>query len=250
VAPLRMVWDSLFARSRVERVGILNRLRDYAVVRDAPGLLALHLRLQEALAQAAREWDGYDYGEGYFYQSFPPASISGLRDTAARVAAMELLERVRGRSVLEIGCNTGCIALSIASAASRVDAFDVNPHLVGIAELLACHVGTGSVRFAAGRFEDRSRTDRYDVVLSFANHSTYDRKTAQSVEEYFARCAAVTEPGGTLLFESHPPEHEGGRLPEVLRAVERHFEVLDKRVLEYGTFLDRHRTFVVARLRP
>lgn len=249
IAPLRMIWDSLFARSRVERIGLLNRQRDYARVRDSPQLRELHGRLNEELVRAAREWEGYDYGEGYFYQSFAPARITGLRDTAARIEAMQLRERVRGRTVLEIGCNTGGVALSLAGEAAGVDAFDVNPHLIRIANELASYVAASNVRFAVSRFEDWSSPRRYDVVLSLANHSTYDQHTVQSLDQYFARCAAATVPGGTLVFESHPPEHEGGQLSQVLELIASSYDVLEKRVLHYGTFLDRGRTFVVGRRR-
>jgi hypothetical protein len=49
-----------------------------------------------------------------------------------------------------------------------------------------------------------------------------------------------------LLFESHPPAHEGDGLKRVLEILERRFSIQHQEVLTYGTFLDTGRTFVVA----
>lgn len=248
-APLRMAWDALLARSSVERLSLRNRQRDYLRIRGSRPLLALHLELNEELARGAREWRSYDYGGGYFYQSYDPACITGLRDTAARVAAMDLRRLLSRQAVLEVGCNTGCIALSVADVAGRLDGLDINPHLVAIARRLAAHVRADNARFETLPFEQWRGGADYDVVLSFANHATYDGNTRQSLREYFDRCAAALRPGGLLLFESHPPELEGAGLAGVLETIDRRFERIECRVLAYGSFLDRGRTFLVGRLR-
>ena len=43
-----------------------------------------HRALHEQLVLQSREWDTYDYGEGYWYQSSDELGITGLRDTTAR----------------------------------------------------------------------------------------------------------------------------------------------------------------------
>lgn len=248
-APIRMPFDAILARSNIEKMGLLNRQRDYIKIRDEPRMLALHHKINETLIRSANEWDSYDYGEGYFYQSFRPIHITGLRDTIGRVEAMDLRKHLAGKTVLEIGCNTGFLALSVADVAERIDGFDINPFLIEIARVVAEYMGTENVDFQTSRFEDWTTQKRYEVVLSFANHSTYDRNTEQSIEDYFDRCVAATNPGGMLLFESHPPEHEGDGLAGVLATIEARYELLEERVLDYGGMLDRGRTYVVARLR-
>ena len=246
-AALAFAWGSMRAASKVEKVGWLNRQKDYMALRGDDKRLALHHKLHSLLADAAAQWDSYDYGEGYFYQGYAAIGITGLRSTEERVQAMGLNEIVAGKTVFEIGCNTGFLSLSIADAAAEVTGFDINSHLIAVAEAVAEYQGASHVNFASSRFEDWSDAARYDVVLSFANHSTYDENTSQGIDEYFDRCAAHTNDGGLLVFESHPPAHEGDGLDGVCRSIEQHFKIETRRVLEYGSFLDNGRTFIVAR---
>ena len=95
-------------------------------------------------------------------------------------------------------------------------------------------------------FEDLETDARFGVVLSFANHKTYDGNTRISTEGYFDKCHALLEPGGLLLFESHPPELEGDGLEAVCEIIAERFHVMDRRILREGTFLDRDRTFLAA----
>jgi SAM-dependent methyltransferase len=222
---------------------LINRLRDYQAITRNPELMQLHRRLNELLLKATREWESYDYGEGYFYQGLKALQITGLRDTDGRIEAMGLPERVRGKTVLEIGCNTGFISAALAGEATRIVGFDINPHLIEIARESALFLGVGNVEFQVSSFEDLKVEEAFDVVLSFANHSTYDKNTRQGPEAYFDRCLSLLKPGGTLLFESHPPAHEGEGLKAVLEMIHARVDVRECRVLEYGTFLDRGRTF-------
>jgi 2-polyprenyl-3-methyl-5-hydroxy-6-metoxy-1,4-benzoquinol methylase len=245
--PLRLGWKGLWTRSKLHKVSLLNRQRDYMALAGDPRRLELHRRLNACLDRATREWESYDYGEGYFYQSLAAVGVSGLRDTEARLLAMGLADRVAGRRVLEIGCNTGFVSLSIADVATQVTGFDLNPHLIDVADAAAEYLEIANVRFSVASFEDFSTEERFDTVLSFANHSTYDGNTSQSIEEYLRRCRDLLEPGGSLLFESHPPAHEGDGLEGVCALVAGLFEVQERRVLDYGSFLDGGRTFIDAR---
>jgi len=244
-----MLLDSLLAKSKMERIGWTNRQKDYAKLRERPELLALHARLLELSIALSEQWKSYDYGEGYFYQSFDAVGITGLRDTRGRVDSMKLLERLKGKRVLEIGCNSGFLTLMIAETAKHVNGFDINPYLIDMARVVAEHLGIDNVSFETTTFETLRNEDTYDAVLSFANHSTYDKNTRFAIEEYFSKCRSLLAPDGVLLFESHPPEHEAGRLPDVLAIIENLFHVEEVEVLNYGTFLDRGRTFAVGRNR-
>ncbi len=247
MAPLRFALDALLAGNRTRRLSMLNRLRDYVGLMSAPALRALHADLNQRLCQAALEYDGYDYGEGYFYQGLAEIGVSGLRDTDARVEATALRQRLKGLDVLEIGCNAGFLANLVADVARSVTCLDINPHLVGIAGTVARHLGRSNLTPRVTAFEDFATGDRFDAVLSFANHSTFDGNTRQTVEAYLRRCRDFLRPDGLFLFESHSPAYEGEGLAEVCRLIELLFHVEQRSVPNYGSYLDRGRTFIVAR---
>jgi SAM-dependent methyltransferase len=245
-AGVRFTLDALLTPSRLRRLSLSNRQRDYVGLGGRPDLMALHRRLNAHLLAARASWPSYDYGEGYFYQSMAPVGITGLRDTAARVEGMGLRPLLAGRRVLEIGCNCGFVALSCADVAARIDAFDINPSLIAVAGEVAAHLGADRARFETSSFESYAAAGTWDVVLSFANHTTYDGNTRQTVEDYFRKCRDLVAPGGRLLFESHAPAYEGEGLQGVCEIIARLFRIRERRVLSAGTFLDRGRTFIVA----
>ncbi|MEI8336023.1 MAG: methyltransferase domain-containing protein [Actinomycetes bacterium] len=245
LAPLKFAIDASRAGGGLRSIGLRNRQADYGAITRNKKLLALHSELNSHLEAQAREWPTYDYGEGYFYQSSMTINITGLRDTSARVEAMGLIERLKDRRVLEIGCNTGFLTAEIAASASEVHAFELNPHLVAIANLSAQYRNIENISFSINSFEEFEEEGAFDDVLSFANHHTYDGNTSQALDDYFARCHRLTKPGGRLLFESHPPELEGGDFPETVAIIKRYFEIDTHEVPEYGTFLDRGRHFII-----
>jgi SAM-dependent methyltransferase len=244
-APMRMAMDAARVSSPLRKRSLQNRQKDYAGLAGRPDLMKLHRDMNRQLALQAEQWDSYDYGEGYYYQSSDELGITGLRDTGGRVAAFGLRDLVQGRTVLEIGCNTGFLSLAIAPQAARIVAFELNPYLIEIAKLGAAFLQADNVEFDAVSFEDFRTDDTFDDVLSFANHHTYDGNTHQTLEEYFARCHALTKPGGRLVFESHPPEIEGSRFGETVKIIERYYDIERNEVFEYGTFLDQNRRFIV-----
>jgi cyclopropane fatty-acyl-phospholipid synthase-like methyltransferase len=247
VAPMRFALDAVFTKNKIRRLSMVNRMRDYLRLASSPSLLPLHAELNRSLYESAAQYDGYDYGEGYFYQSMAELGISGLRDTDARVDAMTLRERLSGLTVLEIGCNAGFLANIIASVARSITCLDTNSHLIDIARTAARHSQKTNLTALPVAFEDFTSSEGFDAVLSFANHSTYDGNTRQSVEEYFLRCRSLLRPGGLFLFESHAPAYEGDDIIEVCRLIETHFQLEHRSVLNYGTYLDRGRTFIVGR---
>ncbi len=256
-APFKFLMDSFFERSRTGKLSLLNRQKDYAALHTEPERFALHRTLNELVTRSQKEWASYDYGSGYFYQSCEQIGLRGLRATGLRVQHMDLLERVKGKTVLEIGCNSGFLSLAMAPVAKHVVGFDINPVLIEVAHKVADFLGITNADLSVVSFEDYQAAQassgdegaKFDVVLSFANHSTYDGNTEQSVDDFFRKCASLTKPGGTLIFESHPPEHEGDGLPGVVETIERYFDIHERKVLEYGTFLDTGRTFIVATLK-
>ena len=68
----------------------------------------------------------------------------------------------------------------------------------------------------------------------------------RNLDQYFARCHALTRPGGRLIFESHPPELEGNAFGGTLKILERYYTIDRIEMPDYGTFLDKGRRFLVA----
>lgn len=247
LANIKFFIDALFSTG-VKRLQILNRQRDYVGLCKNKAMLDIHRKTNAILLDGIIKWSGYDYGEGYFYQSFSRLGISGLRDTSERFKLMELKKRLLGKDILEIGSNTGFLTLECASFAKACTAFDAAPHLVDIAIHAAKELNIGNVNFQKTSFEKFSSNSTFDVVLSFANHDTYDGKTEHTLKEYFEKCHNYCRDRGILLFESHHPSYESSdSLNEVCDIMSDYFTILSKKILPYSnSFLDKGRTFIVA----
>ena len=251
LAPAKFALAALMTFDRRKKLSIMNRQRDYvALLQSGDARRAIHREVNGILLEKTERWPHYDYGEGYLYQSFEPLGFSGYRQTAARVEALGLRERLKDRRVLDVGTNTGAILCSVHDVLAHGFGIDINPYLVRIAAAMAKSLGTDKLEFQATAFEDLPGDSRFDAVLSLANHSTYDENTKQSIEDYFARCARHCEPGGILIFESHPPAIEDAdQLARSIAALEQHFEVEERFMTPLTGFLDKDRTCVIARRR-
>ena len=224
----------------------MNKYRDYTSSKADPRRLEFHKSLYRQLREGHVSWDSYDYGEGYYYQGLKALGITGFRDTDARIDAMDLKQLVSGKSVLEIGCNTGFLSLGIAGSASKVTGFDINPYLIEIARQSADYLGIDNVDFSTVSFEDFSPDAPYDCVISFANHSTYDGNTKQSLTDYFKKCSGLLNNGGLFLFESHPPSIEKDSFHKTVELIEEYFSISSIEKPEYGNHMDSQRAFIVA----
>lgn len=228
----------------------LNRWLDALQDLGRPRRAAFRRRLLAVVQASQRDWPHADYGAGYLYQSCPALGLRGFRDTAARVAQMNLGPALAGRSVLEIGCNSGFLSLALAAGTRRYLAFDNNPFLVEMARLSQAELQDRRVEFCVEGFETLGEDETFDAVLSFANHSTWDGNMTLDLERYFAKLHRLLVPSGTLYFESHHPALEdAAALQGTLGVMERHFALQSQRLLGGGSAWDRGRTFVVARAR-
>jgi SAM-dependent methyltransferase len=215
-----------------------------------PSRRPMRRALVSILEQARRDWPSADYGSGYLYQSFHRLGLRGFRNTEARRAQMHIGEALRGRSVLEIGCNSGFLSLVISPGTKRYLAFDNNPFLIDIAKLAQREIGDTHVEFRVQAIEALFDDERFDVVLSFANHSTWDGNMTLALEAYFAKLQRLLAPRGVLFFESHHPALEDAhKLEGTLACLARFFTIEERRLLVRGSAWDRGRTFVRARSR-
>ena len=181
----RAIWrfklDSLLARTRTRKDGLSNRSTDYKLIEDSDELRKLHFRLNSILLEQTNRWSSYDYGEGYFYQSLDEVCITGLRDTSARLTTFNMPELVRGRTILDIGSNSGFLSTKLAKTAKSVEGIEPNPYLNKIGALVANYLKINNIKFNDMSFEDFKPSRSYDVVASFANHSTFDGNTKHTI---------------------------------------------------------------------
>ena len=129
---------------------------------------------------------------GTFYQSYPTLSIRGLRQTDVRFEFYELNTRLKPETrVLDIGCNTGFLSLMIAKCCKQIDAFELNPFLIQIAEKCMEYEGIENAAFSCSDFDGfydeqkkKGLDETYDIVLSLANHHTFDGQMRPDFRDY------------------------------------------------------------------
>ena len=243
----------VFIKDPLRRLSALNELQDYGRMLEQPDekLWRLHSELEDIRHDSSRNYSFYDYGSGYYYQSMEAIRVSGYRNTEERIAQLELRRLVKGRRVLDIGSNTGFLLLSLADDIESGVSIEFNPYLVKTADAVRRHKGADNVKFLTTAFEDYSGQDEnFDLVLSLANHSTYDGNTKQTVDAYFGKIHDILPADGVLIFESHPPKIEPAeKLASTIDIISRWFEIQSSPKVQLTAFLDRDRTYVVARKR-
>lgn len=210
----------------------------------APGLKPLHERIFSILHLQRSHWPG-NYCGGYLYQGWEDLGLSGIKPTNARLAGYGIADLLSANDlVLDLGANSGFLALSIGKQVRQVDAIELNPFLVEIGRTAAAHTGVSNVRFVVADIESWQPEYQYDAAFSLANHSTIDGRMSMDFEAYIIKLYQMIKPGGWLFFESHNAFGPGlggpgddGDLNEKFDIVERYFELIDFRM---------HRAFVPA----
>lgn len=233
-------------KNYLKKPTVHNKLRFknfQAVLRGDSRFYDLHQKFYAALKEC-RKWEGYDYNEGFFYQSFPRAKLNGLRDSQARIDAYNLREEVGGKKVLDIGCNLGFLDCELSDSIKRLDGFDINPYLIKVANISKNFFNIKNCTFSTTSFEKfEPQKESYEVIFSFANHSTYDGKTRYSLEEYFAKISSLLDKDGILLLESHAPAYENN-FSNVIDLVRERFIIIRQLTQITGSYLDKGRTFL------
>lgn len=225
----------------------LHRMLDGLDALLKPSRRLYRQELLRLLKAAETGWVSADYGAGYLYQSFPPLGLRGFRQTEVRCSQMDINDALRDKRVLEIGCNSGFLSLTLSPGTRRYVGFDNNPFLIDIARLTKEALHDNAVEFRVDTVEAFTSTEPFDAVLSFANHSTWDGNMTLALEAYFSKLQSLLIPDGTLFFESHHPALENKtQVLETLRVMQKFFAIQQQRELTQGSAWDRGRTFVKA----
>jgi ubiquinone/menaquinone biosynthesis C-methylase UbiE len=121
------------------------------------------------------------------YDRVRPGYPALLVDEACSLAGL-----TSGARVVDVGCGTGKLTVSLAERGLRVDAVDPGPEMVAIARR---RVGAAPVSFHVGRFEDVELPDgAFGAVFSATAFHWVDPAVGWS------KAARVLRPGGILAL--------------------------------------------------
>ncbi|MDA8649721.1 class I SAM-dependent methyltransferase [Alphaproteobacteria bacterium] len=238
-------------KDNLTRLARKNELTDYFSVcrKGSQKIHELHVEIAKIREESTRYYDEYDYGAGYFYQSMTSLGISGFRDTCGRVRDLDLITRLAGKSILDIGSNAGFILCQISKHIRSGLGIEINPFLTRISSVCADYLYLKNVKFHNSSFERYcSRDKRFDAILSLANHSTFDGQTKFNFACYFEKISSLLNGNGQLIFESHPPNLDTPeQLASVMSAMEQYFVIESQKRSSLKGFLDKDRTYLFCR---
>lgn len=245
------MFKSFTIPSSLDRISVRNKLKDYISVLTSHDekLWDLHAKLECIRSEMSMNYNSYDYGNGYYYQSMRSIHLSGHRNTEDRIKQLNLTQRVANKTVLDIGSNSGFLLLSLSQYIKHGIGIEINHYLVATGLAVKNHLKVSNIELLFGAFEDYPENEsQFDVILSLANHCTYDGNTKQSVDSYFRKIAHLLVEGGQVIFESHPPEIEPiEKLKQTIGIIEKYFVIEEKPHLSMKGFLDKNRHYVIAR---
>lgn len=113
-----------------------------------------------------------------------------------------------GDAVLDVGCGTGVVAITARRLGAKVTGMDLTPELLARAKEHVGVSGYGDVTLKEGDVEALPFADgEFDVVLSQFGHMFAPRHDV-AIREMLR----VLRPGGTIAFNTWPPEHVVGKM--------------------------------------
>ncbi|WP_159299936.1 bifunctional 2-polyprenyl-6-hydroxyphenol methylase/3-demethylubiquinol 3-O-methyltransferase UbiG [Spiribacter sp. SSL99] len=209
------------------------------------------------LQDQKENWAGA-YVQGYFYQGLECLGISGAKPTGFRFAQYDVDEILKGSNVLDIGSNTGFVAIWCAKLAKSVTGIELNPYLNKIAREAADHLSILNVAFCEEGFEEFDSDRKFDVILSLSNHHTIDGNLNLGFEKHMQRISNLLEVDGYMLFESHNVFGRGdggtgddGDMDKKIRIMSNYFKIERyKMVRKFLRYSDVDKLFIVARKSP
>tara|TARA_B100000029_G_scaffold448034_1_gene470252 strand:- start:444 stop:1139 length:696 start_codon:yes stop_codon:yes gene_type:complete len=205
-----------------------------------------HRNFRKKVIQKNKEKSNfYDYGESFFYQSMPCINLKGLRDTCLRINILKIEKYTNNKRILDIGTNIGAILLNMKENYIEGLGIEYNPKLIDIAEMIRDYKNKNKIKFICSDFINFDFKESFDVIFSFANHSTFD-KGISDTKKYFEKIRKIISPGGVLLLESHSPLYENTLdFERIVDGLKKDFSVIDKGIYDFGNFYDKKRVFYV-----
>lgn len=143
---------------------------------------------------------------GRFYQSLPLLDIVGERSSDIRINIYGLEKLLEGKKVIDVGCNTGFLDMTLSTKVKSIYGIEYNQSLVDIANVVISYFHRKellkNVTVSQADFLKFETTEKYEVVLFFAVHGWLDCSAQQGVEKIID----LLTNSGMVVFESQDLE--------------------------------------------
>jgi cyclopropane fatty-acyl-phospholipid synthase-like methyltransferase len=187
----------------------------------------------------------HDYGNGYFYQSFEKINLSGLRKTKERVKALNLDSLLSNKFVLDVGTNTGFLIMQTNLAFKSCVAIDWDKSNINVANICKKKLQINNIDFVCDDFLKFNTDKKFDVVMSLANHTTYDGGI-KNYKSYFLRLINHMNTNSILVFETHHPEIEKKeQISEIIDYLKKFFQIKFSGKYHFNNYADDNREFYI-----
>ncbi len=187
----------------------------------------------------------HDYGNGYFYQSFEKIKLSGLRSTKKRVDVLNLDKILINKNILDIGTNTGFLIMQTNLKFNKCIAIDWDQNNINIANQCKDELKIKNIEFICDDFLKFTNYEKFDIVLSLANHTTYDGGIKNYVD-YFNHIIKFMDKSSILIFETHHPEIENkNQIENIISYLIKYFKIKQRGVYKFNNYADDNREFFI-----
>lgn len=133
-----------------------------------------------------------------YYQSYAPLGIKGARDNGERLLLYNTASFLNKESdVLDIGCNSGFFALTLAPYVKRIYGVDISENFINIANKVKEYMGIENAYFHMKDVFKEGVKGRYDGIFMLSLPSDI------GVYEKAGIIADSLKKGGYLFLESH-----------------------------------------------
>ena len=116
-------------------------------------------------------------------------------------------------------------------------------HVIDIANKVRDYLNIENIKFICGDFMKYNFEKKFEVILSLANHSTFD-KGINDTNYYFEKVGKILEKKGILILESHSPLYEKtSSYLNLIETLQNNFYIIEKGNYEFGNYYDKNRKF-------
>ena len=178
--------------------------------------------VEDRSAREAR-WEPY-YSMVYASQLDQPFHIPDEPEPAVRVLLDEKL-LTPGTSVLEIGCGTGLLALSLSRYCKSVTAMDANKTAIKVLNTRCAKERIDNITAVRASWNEKSDAGHYDLVISSMCPAVCNKEAIEAMEAAGDLCALITVMRGSYDKYRRMIMQELELKPEGM-------------ITEYGTYLD------------
>ena len=180
-----------------------------------------HLDFVNTYLDANNSFGGVNYP--LFYESLAEYGYMGYRNTEERVLIYQFDKYLnKNMQTLDIGCNTGFMALTIAKYVGHVTGIDIGEGNIAVAKKAKDMLGVENVDFHTMDFMHADINDKYDVIFSLAVHAYMANE-----QSYLEKIDGLLKEGGIIFFESQVDVDE--KYMRMLELLKKKYQLLMRR---------------------